>query len=74
LQDKEAIQTLRAAAQALPEPYRAVFYMRRVKELSISEVAVSLDISEQCAKTRLHRAMGLLDSRLRGQWKHLQPN
>jgi DNA-directed RNA polymerase specialized sigma24 family protein len=35
-----------------------------LKELSTTEVAGLLDISEACAKTRLHRAQALLRRRL----------
>ena len=69
LQDRQTLETLEAAVRALPEPYRSVFFLRRVKELSTAEVAVLLEISEQCARTRLHRAKGLLGRRLRKQWK-----
>ena len=74
LQDKETQETLEAAVRALPERYRTAFFLRWVKELSTAEVAVSLEISEPCAKTRLHRAKGLLGSRLREQWKPVRSN
>jgi RNA polymerase sigma-70 factor (ECF subfamily) len=72
LQDKETREALEAAVQALPEPYRAVFFLRNVKELSTAEGAVLLEISEACAKTRLQRARALLCSRLRERWKPLR--
>jgi len=64
LQDKEMRDALEAAVQALPKPYRTVLLLRKVKELSTTEVAVLLEISEGCAKTRLHRAQALLRRRL----------
>ena len=69
-QDKEMSDTLEAAVQALPESYRAVLLLRRFEELSTSEVAVLLEISEGCAKSRLYRAQKLLRSRLRERWSH----
>ena len=41
-----------------------IFLLSEVKELSTAEVAVTLKITEQRAKTRLHRAKALLSSRL----------
>jgi len=73
-QDKEARQALEAAMRGLPESYRAVFLLRTVKELDTAEVALRLEISEACAKTRLHRAKALLRSRLRARWKRLLPD
>jgi len=74
LHDKEAHEALEAAARTLPEPYRTVFFLRRVQELSTSEAALFLEISEQCIKTRLHRARRLLDGRFPPQWKPLRSN
>lgn len=74
LQAKQTLETLEAAVRALPEPYRTVFSLRVVQELSTAEVAVLLEISEPCAKTRLHRARWLLGSRLRKQWKPVRSN
>ena len=73
LQDKEAREALEAAVRALPESYRAVFLLRAVKELSTAEVAVLLEISEGCARTRLHRAKTLLRNHLRARWTELSP-
>jgi RNA polymerase sigma-70 factor (ECF subfamily) len=44
------------AIDALPAPFRVVFLMRVVEQMSISETATSLDIPIATAKTRLHRA------------------
>lgn len=65
---KEAREALRSAVRGLPATYRMVFLLREVKELSTSEVAVLLEITEQCTKTRLHRAKELLTSRLGEKW------
>jgi RNA polymerase sigma-70 factor (ECF subfamily) len=51
---------LESAIGALPEHYRAVFVMRDVEGMSTAESADCLDITEETAKTRLHRARRLL--------------
>jgi len=49
---------------ALPDSFRIVFMMRDVEGLSTAETAVTLDISEDLAKTRLHRARMMLRDKL----------
>ena len=51
---------IESAIEALPEHYRAVFVMRAVEGMSTAESAECLDITEETAKTRLHRARMLL--------------
>ena len=51
---------IESAIEALPEHYRAVFVMRAVEGMSTAESAECLDITEETAKTRLHRARLLL--------------
>jgi len=51
---------IESAIEALPEHYRAVFVMRAVEGMSTAESADCLDITEETAKTRLHRARMLL--------------
>src|SRR5215813_8765144 len=51
---------LHAAVDALPEAYRAVFVLREVEQLSTSETAECLELSEEAVKTRLHRSRALL--------------
>ena len=51
---------IESAIEALPEHYRAVFVMRAVEGMSTSESAECLDITEETAKTRLHRARTML--------------
>ena len=53
-------RTLQAAMDALPETYRTVFVLREVEQLSTSETADCLDLSEEAVKTRLHRSRALL--------------
>ena len=59
---------LEQALDQLPEPFRLVFILREVEELSVEETALHLGLKPQTVKTRLHRARArlreLLDSRL----------
>lgn len=52
------------AVDTLPEPFRLVFIMRDVQELSIEETADILDIRPETVKTRLHRARRMLRAAL----------
>ena len=45
---------------ALPEPFRTVFVLRALEELSVEETAASLDIPEATVRTRFFRARALL--------------
>jgi RNA polymerase sigma-70 factor (ECF subfamily) len=51
---------LQTAVDTLPEAYRSVFMLREVEQLSTSETAECLELSEEAVKTRLHRARALL--------------
>ena len=51
---------LEAAIEALPPPYRSVFVLRDVEEMSTAEVAACLGLSEDAVKVRLHRARARL--------------
>jgi len=57
---REEARLLEAAVDELPEPYRLVFMLREVQELSVAETAESLNISEDNVKVRLHRARAAL--------------
>jgi RNA polymerase sigma-70 factor (ECF subfamily) len=48
------------AVEKLPEPYRMVFVLREVQELSTAETADALEITEENVKIRLHRSRALL--------------
>lgn len=61
LQVRAAIED---AVEKLSPIYRAVFVLREVEELSGSETAECLGITEETVKTRLHRARVLLRHRL----------
>ena len=60
LQTRELGDVLEEAIETLPEGFRAVFMLRAVEEMSTSEVAECLDLSEENVKVRLHRARALL--------------
>lgn len=51
---------LERAVSGLAEPYRIVFVMRDVEEMSIEETALLLGLRPQTVSTRLHRARKLL--------------
>ena len=56
----EVRRLLERAIDDLPEPFRLVFVMRDIEEMSIEETAANLDIRPETVKTRLHRARRLL--------------
>jgi RNA polymerase sigma-70 factor, ECF subfamily len=62
--DRELRIALAQALRMLPEPYRAVFTLREIEEISTTDAAGMLGISEECVRIRLHRARALLRRRL----------
>jgi RNA polymerase sigma factor (sigma-70 family) len=56
----EIRRLLERAVDGLPEPFRIVFVMRDVEEMSIEETALHLGLRPQTVSTRLHRARRLL--------------
>jgi len=64
---REIRKLLERVMDALPEPFRLVFVMRDVEEMSIEETASHLGIRPKTVKTRLHRARRLLRQSLNGQ-------
>lgn len=70
-------QLLEEAVLSLPDQYRAVVMMRDIEELSTSETAVALDLTEQNVKVRLHRGRamirGWLFARVGGSGKYAFP-
>lgn len=56
-----AREALSSLLGGLAYPYREVLILRYVEELSVSEIAVSLDIGESAAKMRLKRAREQLE-------------
>lgn len=55
---------LEEAIMALPLPYRAVVMLRDLEEMSTSETAEALSLSESNVRVRLHRAHELLRAEL----------
>lgn len=51
---------LEEAIDLLPAPFRMVFVMRAIEELSVEEVAAQLGIPEATVRTRMHRSRALL--------------
>jgi RNA polymerase sigma-70 factor (ECF subfamily) len=68
---------LERLVDALPEPFRVVFVLREVEEMSIEEVATYLSIKPATVKTRLFRARKLLraalEARFAGGFSTLYP-
>jgi len=60
----EIAHLLEEGILALPEGYRTVLMLRDVEEMSTSEAADALDITEENVKVRLHRARALLRKEL----------
>ena len=56
----ELWRLIECAVDRLPEGYRSVFVLREVEEMSTSETADALELSEEAVKTRLHRSRALL--------------
>jgi RNA polymerase sigma-70 factor, ECF subfamily len=57
---QEISHVVRRVVGELPEPFRVVFIMRAVEELSVEETALCLGLRPETVKTRLHRARRLL--------------
>jgi RNA polymerase sigma-70 factor (ECF subfamily) len=58
---------LTRAIDDLPEPFRAVFLMRKVEHMSTLETAAALGLRPETVKTRLHRAHRSLREALASQ-------
>jgi|GEM_PF-124460 len=63
--DQEMVEALSAALDGLSDEYREVILLRDIEDLSAPEAAVSLGISVEALKSRLHRARGALRTALR---------
>jgi RNA polymerase sigma-70 factor (ECF subfamily) len=58
---------LERAVDDLPEPFRLVFILREVEELTVEETARHLGLKPETVKTRLHRARQRLRQALDAQ-------
>jgi RNA polymerase sigma-70 factor, ECF subfamily len=56
----EIRRLLERAIDELPEPFRVVFVLRDVEQMSVEETAAQLGIRPETVRTRLHRARRLL--------------
>ena len=64
LKDAPARQKILDEIEKLPDRYRVVILLRDVEELTISEVATVLNLSEGDAKVRLNKARAALKKKL----------
>ena len=74
LERQEIRSLLQAAVGQLPQMYREIFLLRDVEELSITEAAGVLQITESSVKVRLHRARIMLQKILAPQLRHMTPH
>ena len=51
---------LSRAIQSLPENYREVVLLRDIEEMTVDEIAATLNLTRESVKGRLHRARALL--------------
>lgn len=56
LMRRQVARLLEGAIARLPEPFRTVFILREVNELSVEDTALALGVAEETVKTRLFRA------------------
>jgi RNA polymerase sigma-70 factor, ECF subfamily len=61
---RQIIQLIERATDALPDAYRLVFVTRVIEGMSVEETAELLGIKPETVKTRLHRARQLLRDQL----------
>jgi RNA polymerase sigma-70 factor (ECF subfamily) len=57
---KQVHDLLEKAVDDLPDPFRLVFILRDIEEMSIEETAIQLSLKPETVKTRLHRARRLM--------------
>jgi RNA polymerase sigma-70 factor (ECF subfamily) len=60
--DAQLRDLLEEAVLGLPEHYRTVIMLRDIEELSTTETALALDLTEDNVKIRLHRGHGMIRS------------
>ena len=64
---REIRRLLERAIDDLPEPFRVVFVMREIEDMSVEEAAGFLGLRQATVKTRLYRARRLLRKALDAQ-------
>jgi RNA polymerase sigma-70 factor (ECF subfamily) len=70
---REAVRLLEHAVDRLPAPYRTVFVLREVEQLSTRETAEALGLGEEAVKVRLHRARAMLRRALGEEVERVAP-
>jgi RNA polymerase sigma-70 factor (ECF subfamily) len=58
--NSEVRRLLEEAVEKLPDAYRTIFILRDIEEMSTTDAADVLEITEDNVKVRLHRARALL--------------
>ena len=58
--NSEIRRLLEEAVEKLPDAYRTIFILRDIEEMSTTDAAEILEITEDNVKVRLHRARALL--------------
>ena len=58
--NSEVRRLLEEAVEKLPDAYRTIFILRDIEEMSTTDAAEVLEITEDNVKVRLHRARALL--------------
>jgi RNA polymerase sigma-70 factor (ECF subfamily) len=58
--NSEIRRLLEEAVEKLPDAYRTIFMLRDIEEMSTTDAADVLEITEENVKVRLHRARALL--------------
>jgi RNA polymerase sigma-70 factor, ECF subfamily len=64
---RQILQLVETATDALPEVYRVVFVIRVIEGMSVEDTAHLLGIKPETVKTRLHRARQLVRDQLNKQ-------
>ena len=64
---RQILQLVETATDALPQVYRVVFMIRVIEGMSVEETAHLLGIKPETVKTRLHRARQLIRDKLNKQ-------
>lgn len=74
---KQVRDLLEKAVDDLPDPFRLVFILRDIEEMSIEDTAIQLALKPETVKTRLHRARRLMrvavEKQLAGTFTELFP-
>jgi RNA polymerase sigma-70 factor (ECF subfamily) len=67
---RQTRRMIEARIDELPEAFRTVFVLRALEEMSVEEVAASLDIAEATVRSRFFRAKSLLRASLSREIDH----